>query len=75
MLHLLHVLFHQLNGEMYMVERETEDCELFGGMLIGDDQDLPPDPLQAVQQPDELGNAEIFSATPAAYGSCSMYQW
>ena len=37
-----------------------EDCELFvGGMLIGDDQDLPPDPLQAVQQPDELGNAEI----------------
>ena len=28
-------------------------------MLIGDDQDLPPDPLQAVQQPDELGNMEI----------------
>ena len=37
----------------------NEDCELFGGMLIGDDQDLPPDPLQGVQQPDESGNAEI----------------
>ena len=36
-----------------------EDCELFGGMLIGDDQDLQPDPLQAVQQTDESGNAEI----------------
>ena len=28
-------------------------------MLIADDQDLPTDPLQAVQQPDELGNTEI----------------
>ena len=28
-------------------------------MLLGDDQELPADPLQAVQQPDELGIAEI----------------
>ena len=26
---------------------------------MGDEQDLPADPLQEVQQPDELGNAEI----------------
>ena len=36
-----------------------EECELFGGMLLEDDQDLPIGPLQAVRQPDELGNVEI----------------
>ena len=33
---------------------------MFGGMLPGDDQDLPADPLQALQQQDELGNAGIL---------------
>ena len=28
-------------------------------MLLGDDQEVPADPLQVVQQPDELGIAEI----------------
>ena len=36
-----------------------EDCELFGGVLMGDDQDLTADPLPAVQHPDELGNAGL----------------
>ena len=36
-----------------------EGSELFGGVLIADDQDLPTNPLQAVQQRDELGNTEI----------------
>ena len=40
-----------------------EECELFGGMLIGDEQDSPADPLQAVQHPDELGNA-VFPSPP-----------
>ena len=38
-----------------------EECELFGGILIGDEQDSPADPLQAVQHPDELGNAAFPS--------------
>ena len=37
-----------------------EECELLGGMLTGNDQDPPMGPLQAVQQPDELGNVEIL---------------
>ena len=36
-----------------------EDCELFGGVLMGDDQDLPADPLPAVQHPAELANAGL----------------
>ena len=55
---------HGLHGD--------EGSELFGGMLIADDQDLPTDPLQAVQQPDELGNTEI---PPAASDSRSMCEW
>ena len=34
-----------------------DGCELFGGVLTGDDQDLPFDPLRTVQCPDEIANA------------------
>ena len=37
-----------------------EECELFGGMPLGDDQDLTADPLQAAEQQDELGNAGML---------------
>ena len=34
-----------------------DGCELFGGALMGDDPDLPCDPVRAVQGPDEIANA------------------
>ena len=34
-----------------------DECELFGGVLIGDDQGMPFDPFRAVQGPDEIANA------------------
>ena len=36
-----------------------ERCELFSGILMGDDQDLSDDPLPAVQHPDGIGNAAV----------------
>ena len=34
-----------------------DGCDLFGGVLSGDDQGMPFDPFRAVQGPDEIANA------------------
>ena len=39
-----------------MVEQEMTKRELFGGVLVGDDQGMPFDPFRAVQGPDEIAN-------------------
>ena len=44
-------------GEVHA--RADEECELFGKMPAGDDQDLT-DPLQGAEQQDELENAGIL---------------
>ena len=34
-----------------------DECELFGGVLMGEEQGVPFDPFRAVQGPDEIANA------------------
>ena len=54
-----------------------DECELFGGVLTGDDQGVPFDPFRAVQGPDEIANASPPShlRTPQPLVAARCVNW
>ena len=59
---LVHVVYLQLNGEIYMLERE-EECELFGDVPVGHEAGIMGHPFEGAEHQDELDQAAALHAT------------